>query len=152
MLRLIWIYQLLHDFVWNINNKFSVRYIYILFYLGWNFILSPRSFWNVGPNIISIKYGPILLGTKSSKTRHFLAHLSTTCSGWAVVIDQCPASVRRCVCPSMNNYLKNLLWNRPTDFNETLQKWSLVDALSEDFKDLNSVKNSGCHGNQKKKL
>ena len=54
---------------------------------------------------------------------------------------------------SVNNYLKNLLlWNRPTGFNETSQKWSLGDALSENFKDLNSVKNCGCHGNRKKKL
>ena len=35
------------------------------------------------------------------------------------------------VCPSMNNYLKNLLWNRLTDFNETSEKWSLGDALSK---------------------
>ena len=83
----------------------------------------------------------------------FLAHLSTTCSGWAIVIDHCPPSVRPCVRPSVNNYLKNLLlWNRPTDFNETSQKWSLADALSENFKNLNSMKNSGCHGNRKKKL
>ena len=90
----------------------------------------------------------------------FLAHLSTTCSGWANVIDHCLASVRLAVrpsvClavrPSVNNYLENLLlWNRPTDFNETSQKWSLGDALSEYFKDMNSMKNSGCHGNQKKK-
>ena len=41
-------------------------------------------------------------------------------------------SVCLSVCPSVNNYLKNLLlWNRPTDFNETSQKWSLGDALSE---------------------
>ena len=60
---------------------------------------------------------------------------------------------RPCVRPSMNNYLKNLLlWNRPTDFNETSQKLSLGDALSEYFKDMNSMKNSGCHGNRKKKL
>ena len=30
----------------------------------------------------------------------FLAHLSTTCSGWAIAIDQCPASLRLCVRPS----------------------------------------------------
>ena len=54
--------------------------------------------------------------------------------------------------PSVNNYLKNLLSNRPTDFNETSQKYSLDDALSENFKDVNSVKNSGCHGNQKRKF
>ena len=55
--------------------------------------------------------------------------------------------------PSVNNYLKNLLlWNRTTDFNEASQKWSLGDALSEYFKDMNSMKNSGCHGNRKKKL
>ena len=35
----------------------------------------------------------------------FLAHLSTRCSGWAIVIDQCPAPM----CLSVNNYLKNLL-------------------------------------------
>ena len=75
------------------------------------------------------------------------------CSGWAIVIDQCPVSVRPCVCPSMNNNLKNLLlWNLPTDLNETSQKWSLGDALSEYFKDLYSVKNSGSSGNGKKKL
>ena len=82
----------------------------------------------------------------------FLAYLSTTCSGWAIVIDDCLASGHPSVRPSVNNYLKNLLWNQPTDFNETSQKWSLGDALSENFKDMNSVKNPGCHGNQKKKL
>ena len=62
-------------------------------------------------------------------------------------------SVRQYVRPSKNNYLRNLLlWNRATDFNETSQKWSLGDALSEHFKDMNSMKNSGCHGNRKKKL
>ena len=79
-----------------------------------------------------------------------VAHLSTRRSRWAIVIDLCPVSFRPCVCPSVNNYLKNLLlWNRPTDFNETSQKWSLDDALLEHFKVLNSVKNSGFHGNRK---
>ena len=62
-------------------------------------------------------------------------------------------SVRPFVRPSVNNYLKILLlWNRPTDFSETSQKWSLGDALSKYFKDLNSMENSGCHGNREKKL
>ena len=74
------------------------------------------------------------------------------CSGWAIMIDQCLASVCVSIDLTVNNYLKNLLlWNRPTDFNETSQKWSLGDALSENFKDMNSVKNFGCHGNGKKK-
>ena len=63
----------------------------------------------------------------------------------------CP-SVRLSVRPSVNNYLKILLlWNCPTDFSETSQKWSLGDALSKHFKDLNSMENSGCHGNREKK-
>ena len=67
--------------------------------------------------------------------------------------DRSMLGVRPSVCPSVNNYLKNLLlWNQPTDFNETSQKWSLRGALSEYLKDLNSVKNSGCHGNRKKKI
>ena len=67
--------------------------------------------------------------------------------------DRSMSGVHPCVRPSVNNYLKNvLLWNWPTDFNETSQKLSFGDALSENFKDMNSVKNSGCHGNQKKKL
>ena len=40
----------------------------------------------------------------------------------------------------------------PTDFSETLQEWSLGHAHPEYFKDLNSMKNSGCDGNQKNKL
>ena len=58
------------------------------------------------------------------------------------------------VCLSIREQLlKNLLlWNRPTDFNEMSQKLSLGDALSENFKDMNSMKNSGCYGNWKKKL
>ena len=35
---------------------------------------------------------------------NFLAHLSTPCSDWAIMIDQCPASVR----PFVNNYLKKI--------------------------------------------
>ena len=67
--------------------------------------------------------------------------------------DRSLSGVRPSVCPSVNNYLKILLlWNRPTDFSETSQKWSLGDALSKYFKDLNSMENSGCHGNREKKL
>ena len=51
-------------------------------------------------------------------TSFFLAHQSTTYLGWAIVIDDCPASVV-CVSIRLKNYLENLLlWNRPTDFNE----------------------------------
>ena len=70
MLWLICIDQLLHDFVWNINKKFSVRYIYILFYLGKTsyFLVEVSEMLDL---IISMKYGPNLLGTESLKPATF---------------------------------------------------------------------------------
>ena len=65
--------------------------------------------------------------------------------------DRSLSGYRPSVRESVNNYLKNLLWNRPTDFNETSQKQLLGVALSEYLKDLNSAKIPGCHGNRKKK-
>ena len=57
-----------------------------------------------------------------------LAHLSTTCSGWAIVIDPCPS-----VCLSVNNYLKSsplkpanrFQWN----FTEMILGWCTFRIL-----------------------
>ena len=62
------------------------------------------------------------------------------------MIDQYPASARPCVCPSVREQLLK------TSSLKSSQKVSLGDALSENFKDLNSMKNCGCHGNRKKTL
>ena len=55
-------------------------------------------------------------------------------SGWPIVVDHHLAYVRPWVCVSLNNYVKHLLWNRWTDFNETSQKLSLGNTLSEYLK------------------
>ena len=51
--------------------------------------------------------GPKFSGKVMSPSRRFratfLAHLSTKCSWWAIVISQCPSSVVRCVSCVVNN-------------------------------------------------
>jgi hypothetical protein len=55
-----------------------------------------------------------------------------------------------CVHPCANNFLKQLLLlNHLAKFVETLQGCFLHKALPKIFKELNSIKNSGCHGNRK---
>ena len=79
----------------------------------------------------------------------FLAHLSTTCSGGAIVTGHRPASVRPSACPSVNNFFKNLfLQNQNANLDKTWQECSLGEALQKLLKEFNSNKNSGCHGNK----
>jgi len=62
----------------------------------------------------------------------FLAHLSTKCSGWAIVTGLCPSFVAR---RSSIFLLKRLLlWNRFMDFDQTSQDWSLGSPLPKLFK------------------
>ena len=88
----------------------------------------------------------LVIALVSSVGYPFLALWSIYCSGRAIVINQCPVSVHEQLLKKSSLKPANRLI-----FNETSQNWSLGDALSENFKDLNSMKNSGCHGNQKKK-
>ena len=83
----------------------------------------------------------------------FLAHLSTTCSGGAIVTGHRPVSVRPSVrpsiCPSVNNFFKNLLLqNQKANLDKTWQECSLGEALQKLLKEFNSNKNSGRHGNK----
>ena len=79
----------------------------------------------------------------------FLAHLSTTCSGGAIVTGHLPSSVRPSICPSVNNFFKNLLLqNQKANLDKTWQECSLGEALQKLLKEFNSNKNSGCHGNK----
>ena len=83
----------------------------------------------------------------------FLARLSTTCSGGAIVTGHRPSSVRPSVrpsiCPSVNNFFKNLLLqNQKANLDKTWQECSLGEALQKLLKEFNSNKNSGCHGNK----
>ena len=82
----------------------------------------------------------------------FLAHLSTTCSGGAIVTGHRPSvrlSVRPSICPSVNNFFKNLLLqNQKANLDKTWQECSLGEALQKLLKEFNSNKNSGCHGNK----
>ena len=60
----------------------------------------------------------------------FLAHLSTTCSGGAIVTGHRPASVRPSICLSVNNFFKNLLLqNQKASLDKTWQECSLGEAL-----------------------
>ena len=90
-------------------------------------------------------------------TYFLLAHLSTTCSGGAIVTGHRPSSVRLSVhlavrpsiCPSVNNFFKNLLLqNQKANLDKTWQECSLGEALQKLLKEFNSNKNSGCHGNK----
>ena len=80
---------------------------------------------------------------------NFLAHLSTTCSGGAIVTGHRPVSVRPSVHLSVNNFFKNLLLqNQKANLDKTWQECSLGEALQKLLKEFNSNKNSGCHGNK----
>ena len=79
----------------------------------------------------------------------FLAHLSTTCSGGAIVTGHRLASVRPSVRPSFNNFFKNLLLqNQKANFDKTWQECFLGEALQKLLKEFNSNKNSGFHRNK----
>ena len=72
----------------------------------------------------------------------FLAHLSTTCSRGALRVVRCLSCV-------VNNFLKHLpLPNRWANLDQTWQECSLGGPLQKVFKEFDSVKNSGCHGNK----
>ena len=72
----------------------------------------------------------------------FLAHLSTTCSRGAFRVVMCPSRV-------VNNFFKHLLLqNRWANLDQTWQECSLGGPLQKLFKEFDSIKNSGCHGNE----
>ena len=78
----------------------------------------------------------------------FLAHVSTKCSSWAIVIALCPAS--------SNWHPSTISWNISSlnhwaNLDETWQECSLGEALQKLFKEFNSTHNSGCHGDKKEK-
>jgi len=63
----------------------------------------------------------------------------------------CPSSiVRTCVRMTMRQqfFKQPLLLNQLAKFVETMQGRSLYETLPTLFKELNSMKNSGCHGNR----
>ena len=72
----------------------------------------------------------------------FLAHLSTTCSRGAfrVVIHL------SCI---VNNFFKHRLFpNCLANLDQTWQECSLGGPLQKLFTEFDSIKNSGCHGNE----
>ena len=71
----------------------------------------------------------------------FLAHLSTTCSRGAFRVVMCPSCV-------VNNFFKHLLPNRWANLDQTWQECSLGGLLQKVFTEFDSIKNSGCHGNE----
>ena len=101
---------------------------------------------------------------------HFCAQLITLCflysfnSIFVVVIvfsspehnvlrgsycDRSSSVVRPSICPSVNNFFKNLLLqNQKANLDKTWQECSLGEALQKLLKEFNSNTNSGCHGNK----
>ena len=71
----------------------------------------------------------------------FLAHLSTTCSRGTFRVVMCPSCV-------VNNFFKHLLPNRWANLDQTWQECSLGGPLQKLFTEFDSIKNSGCHGNE----
>ena len=71
----------------------------------------------------------------------FLAHLSTTCSRGAFRVVRCPSS-------NVNNFFKHLLPNRWANLDQTWQECYLGGPLQKLFTEFDSIKNSGCHGNE----
>ena len=73
---------------------------------------------------------------------NFLAHLSTTCSRGAFRVVMCPSCV-------VNNFFKDLLLpNHWANLDQTWQECSLGGPLQKLFTEFDSIKNSGCHGNE----
>ena len=62
--------------------------------------------------------------------------------------DRSSSGVRPSICPSVNNFFKNLLQNQKANLDKTWQECSLGEALQKLLKEFNSNKNSGCHGNR----
>ena len=71
----------------------------------------------------------------------FLAHLSTTCSRGAIRVVRCLSCV-------VNNFFKHLLPNCWANLDQTWQECSLGGPLQKLFTEFDSIKNSGCHGNE----
>ena len=71
----------------------------------------------------------------------FLAHLSTTCSRGAFRVVMCLSCV-------VNNFFKHLLPNCWANLDQTWQECSLGGPLQKLFTEFDSIKNSGCHGNE----
>ena len=72
----------------------------------------------------------------------FLAHLSTARSRGAFRVVRCPSCV-------VNNFFKHLLLpNRLANLDQTWQECSLGGPLQKLFTEFDSIKNSGCHGNE----
>ena len=72
----------------------------------------------------------------------FLAHLSTRCSRGAFRVVRSPSCV-------INNFFKHLLLpNRWANLDQTWQECSLGSPLQKLFTEFDSIKNSGCHGNE----
>ena len=63
--------------------------------------------------------------------------------------DRSSSVVRPSICPSVNNFFKNLLLqNQKANLDKTWQECSLGEAVQKLLKEFNSNKNSGCHGNK----
>ena len=72
----------------------------------------------------------------------FLAHLSTTCSRGAFRVVVCPSCV-------VNNFFKHLLHlNRWANLDQTWQECFMGGLLQKLCTEFDSIKNSGCHGNE----
>ena len=72
----------------------------------------------------------------------FLAHLSTTCSRGAFRVVRGPSCI-------VNNFFKHLLLPNPwANLYQTWQECSLGGPLQKVFTEFDSIKNSGCHGNE----
>ena len=71
-----------------------------------------------------------------------LAHLSTTCSKGAFSEVRCPSCI-------VNNFFKHLLLpNCWANLDQTWQECFLGGPLQKLFTEFDSIKNSGCHGNE----
>ena len=72
----------------------------------------------------------------------FLAHLSTARSRGAFRVVRCTSCV-------VNNFFKHLLLpNRLANLDQAWQECSLRGPLQKLFTEFDSIKNSGCHGNE----
>ena len=99
---------------------------------------------NVSLNILEIQLSMLHVQVFSSPEHNVLR--GSYCDRSSSVVRP---SVRPSICPSVNNFFKNLLLqNQKANLDKTWQECSLGEALQKLLKEFNSNKNSGCHGNK----
>ena len=113
-----------------------------------HFLLFPQCFLSIPSFNFSVTF-IFLSASFFSSPEHNVLRGSYCDRSSSVVRPSVRLSVRPSICPSVNNFFKNLLLqNQKANLDKTWQECSLGEALQKLLKEFNSNKNSGCHGNK----